>query len=131
MQGGMWLAYSHGVTNNGRTVGCWGPLWRRSDCPTQGEGTHADVHPPLTACSGGEAVRVGRRYRLLHGGHVHVPGKMSHPGCPQLWLCRMLHLRDVVNHCAHQVPHNTTLGCNSFFGSYKTADTPANGKVEF
>ena len=39
--------------------------------------------------------------------------------------------REVVNHWAEQVPSQTTLVCDSFFGSHRTADNLANRKVGF
>ena len=39
--------------------------------------------------------------------------------------------RKVVNHWGEQVPKNTTLVCDSFFGSHRTADNLANRKVAY
>ena len=38
---------------------------------------------------------------------------------------------EVMSHWAQQVPRKTTLVCDSFFGSHKTADSLANRKVGF
>ena len=39
--------------------------------------------------------------------------------------------REVVNHWGQQVPRNTTLVCDSFFRSHRTADSLANRKVGY
>ena len=58
----------------------------------------------------------------MYWANCHVRGARKY-GCVGRYMSR-----EVVDHWAEQVPKNTTLVCDSFFGSHSTADSLANRK---